>query len=150
MNVSFVKKNGNSFFNCGKKHTIDYLKTTIKCTVLCALSLIHEQKLKFTLIREEQVETTWKLEFTSEAGKDQKGGNSVEESCSECERPPFPRGKVKVAQSCPTFCDPMDCAVPGILQAGILEWAAFPFPRGSSQPRDGTRVSRTAGRFFTS
>ena len=37
----------------------------------------------------------------------------------------------------------------GILQARILEWAAFPFSRGSSQPRDQTQVSRIAGRFFT-
>ena len=31
--------------------------------------------------------------------------------------------------------------VHGILQAGLLEWVAFPFPRGSSQPRDQTQVS---------
>ena len=37
----------------------------------------------------------------------------------------------------------------GILQARILEWVAIPFSRGSSQPRDGTQVSRIAGRFFT-
>ena len=36
-----------------------------------------------------------------------------------------------------------------LLQAGILEWVAFPFLRGSSQPRDWTRVSCIAGRFFT-
>ena len=30
--------------------------------------------------------------------------------------------KVKVAQSCPTLCDPTDYTVPGILQARILEW----------------------------
>ena len=35
------------------------------------------------------------------------------------------------------------------MQARILEWVAFPFSRGSSQPRGWTRVSRTAGRFFT-
>ena len=46
--------------------------------------------------------------------------------------------KVKAAQSCPTLCDPMDCIVHGILQARILEWVAFPFSRGSSQPRDQT------------
>ena len=56
---------------------------------------------------------------------------------------------VKVTQSCPTLCDPMDCIVPGILQASILEWVDVPFSRGSSQPRDWTTVSRTAGRFFT-
>ena len=37
-----------------------------------------------------------------------------------------------------------------IFQARILEWVAFPFSRGSSQPRDQTQVSRIAGRFFTS
>ena len=45
---------------------------------------------------------------------------------------------------------PMDCMVHGILQARILEWVAFPFSRGSSQPRDWIQVSRIAGRFFTS
>ena len=32
----------------------------------------------------------------------------------------------------------------------ILEWVAYPFSRGSSQPRNQTRVSCIAGRFFTS
>ena len=58
--------------------------------------------------------------------------------------------KVKVAQSCPTLYDPMDYTVHGILQARILEWVAFPFSRGSSQPRDQTQVSHIAGGFFTS
>ena len=47
---------------------------------------------------------------------------------------------VQVAQSCPTLCDPMDYTVRGILQARILEWGAFPFSRGSSQPWDPTQV----------
>ena len=34
---------------------------------------------------------------------------------------------VKVAQSCPTLCEPMECIVLGILQARIVEWVAFPF-----------------------
>ena len=38
----------------------------------------------------------------------------------------------------------------GILQARILEWVAFPLSRGSSQPRDRTQISHTAGKFFTS
>ena len=46
------------------------------------------------------------------------------------------RVKVKVTQSCLTLCNPMDYTVHGILQARILEWVAFPFSRGSSQPRD--------------
>ena len=43
-----------------------------------------------------------------------------------------------------------DYTVHGILQARILEWAAFPFSRGSSQPRDRSQVSHTADGFFTS
>ena len=56
---------------------------------------------------------------------------------------------VKIAQLCPTLCDPMDYTVHGILQARILEWVAFLFSRASSQPRDWTQVSCIAGRFFT-
>ena len=55
--------------------------------------------------------------------------------------------EVKVAQKCPTLCNPMDC---GIFQARKLEWAAFPFSSGSSQPRDRTQVSCIVGTFFTS
>ena len=50
--------------------------------------------------------------------------------------------KVKVAQSCPTLCDLIDFAVHGILQAGILEWVAFPFssdlPNPGTEPRSPT------------
>ena len=46
------------------------------------------------------------------------------------------RVKDKVAQSCPTLCDPMDYTVHGILQARILEWIAVPFSTGSSQPKN--------------
>ena len=61
-----------------------------------------------------------------------------------------PQVKVKVAQSCLTLCDPMNYIVHGILQDRILEWVAFHFSRGSSQPRDQTQVSHVAGGFFTS
>ena len=64
----------------------------------------------------------------------------------------------EVAQSCPTFCDPMDCnllgfsihgiLIHGILQARILEWIAISFSRGSSRPRDRTWVSCIGGRRF--
>ena len=59
---------------------------------------------------------------------------------------------VLLAQLCLTLCNPMDCSPPGshvhgTLQARIMEWVAISL---SSQPRDGTRVSRIAGRFFTS
>ena len=59
-----------------------------------------------------------------------------------------------VTQSCPTLCDSMNSSLPGfsvhgILQARILKQVAIPSSRGSSQPRDQTQVSRTAGGFFT-
>ena len=56
---------------------------------------------------------------------------------------------MKVSQSCPTLCNSMDYTVHGILLARILEGVAFPFSRGSSQPRNRTHVSCIAGRFFT-
>ena len=60
----------------------------------------------------------------------------------------------KVAQSCPTLCDPMDYSLPGfsvhgIFQVRVLEWVAISFSRGSSWPRDRTRVSCIVGRRFT-
>ena len=63
-------------------------------------------------------------------------------------------GKVLVAQSCLTLCDPMDYSLPsfsvhGILQARILEWVAIPFSRGSSRARNHAWVFYIAGRFFT-
>ena len=59
-----------------------------------------------------------------------------------------------VSQSCPIFCNPMDCSPPGssvhrILQVRILEWVTIPFSRGCSPPRDWTWVSCNADRFFT-
>ena len=44
------------------------------------------------------------------------------------------------------LCNPMDCSLPGssvhgIFQATILEWVSMLSSRGSSQPKDGTRVS---------
>ena len=49
--------------------------------------------------------------------------------------------ETKVAQLCPTLCDPMDYSLPGssiheIFQARVLEWVAISFSRGSSGPRD--------------
>ena len=48
----------------------------------------------------------------------------------------------------------MDCSLSGssthgIFQARVLEWIAISFSRGSSWPRNRTRVSRIAGRRFT-
>ena len=48
--------------------------------------------------------------------------------------------KVKVAQSCPVLCKPMDYTFHGLLQARILEWLAFPFssPNPGIEPRSPT------------
>ena len=61
---------------------------------------------------------------------------------------------VLVAQLCLTLCDPIDytawgSSIHGILQARILEYVTIPFSRVTSQPRDWTRVSCIAGKFFT-
>ena len=61
---------------------------------------------------------------------------------------------VLIPQLCLTLCDLMDCSllgssVHGILQAGILEWGAVSFSRGSSQPRDQTQVFCIVDIFFT-
>ena len=60
----------------------------------------------------------------------------------------------EVAQSCPTLCNPTDCSLPGscvhgIFPARVLEWTAISFSRGSSWPKDRTRVSRIVDRCFT-
>ena len=49
-------------------------------------------------------------------------------------------------QFCPTLRGPVDCSLPGssihgISQARILEWVAMPSSKGSSPPRDRTRIS---------
>ena len=66
--------------------------------------------------------------------------------------------RAKSLQSCPTFCDPMDCNPPGssahgILQARILEWIAMPFPSPGDLPDPGVEPTSLmspalAGRFF--
>ena len=103
-------------------------------------------------------------------------------------KPEHSWSEVKVVQSCPTLCNPMDCSPwnspgkntgvgslllfqgifptqgsnPDLLHCGhivyqlnhqgsprILEWVAYPFSIGFSQPRRWTRVSCIAGGFFT-
>ena len=46
--------------------------------------------------------------------------------------------EVKVTQLYPTLCNLKDYTVRGILQDRILEWVAYRFSRGSSQPRSPT------------
>ena len=47
------------------------------------------------------------------------------------------KSESEVAQSCPTFSDPMDCSPPGSsihgnFQAGVLEWGAIAFSEDNS------------------
>ena len=48
------------------------------------------------------------------------------------------------------FVTPMDYTDHGTLQARILEWVAFTYSRGSSQPRDLAQASHIEGGFLTS
>ena len=61
-------------------------------------------------------------------------------------RPNMCTAAAKSLQSCPTLCDPIDCGPPGfsvlgIFQTRMLEWVTISSSRGSSPPRDQTRVS---------
>ena len=63
------------------------------------------------------------------------------------------KSESEILQSRLTLGDPMGCSLPGssshgIFQAGVLEWVAVSFSRGSSQPRDRTWISRIPGRHF--
>ena len=63
-------------------------------------------------------------------------------------------GSGLVTKLCLTLCGHIDCSplgssLHGISQARILEWVAISFSMRSSQPRDQTLVSSTAGEFFT-
>ena len=84
-----------------------------------------------------------------------KVGQSCRTLCDSIDYTAAAAATAKLLQSCPTLCDPIDGSppgspIPGILQARTLEWAAFPFSRESSQPRDRIQVSCIAGGFFTS
>ena len=62
---------------------------------------------------------------------------------------------MKVTESCPTLCDPVDCSPPGssilgILQARVLEWVAISFSRVRGgwmivNVQTGARLSLTSG-----
>ena len=73
--------------------------------------------------------------------------------CHEWNASPAPGSGGLVTKSCPT-CNPKGCSLPGSsvhgsLQARILEGVAISSSRGLSPPRNQTRVSCIAGRFFT-
>ena len=104
------------------------------------------------LVEKEWVSVNWDedvQEDCNEAG-DTEPLNSDESSLPVEEVLPL----LKVPQSCPTLCDPMDCSLPdcsvyGILQERILEWVAILFSSRSSLPRNRTWISCIVGGFFT-
>ena len=54
--------------------------------------------------------------------------------------------------SCPTLCDPMDCSHQAPLSMQFFRqeyWSGLPSPRDLLTQGDQTRVSHSAGRFFT-
>ena len=54
---------------------------------------------------------------------EQRTGKGVHQGCGYCHPAylTYSQSEVKVSQSCPTLCDPMDYTVHGILQARILQ-----------------------------
>ena len=59
---------------------------------------------------------------------------------------------MKVTQSCPTLCDPVDCSPPGssvhgILQARILEWVAISFSKNCITPWNSPGQNTGVGSF---
>ena len=62
---------------------------------------------------------------------------------------------MKVVQSYPTLCDPMDCSPPDSSSTGFSSreyWSGLPFPSPGDlpDPRNEPTSSALAGRFFTS
>ena len=96
----------------------------------------------------------WRIPRTEEPGRLQSTGSQTVRHDWATSLKRRIESESEVAQSCPTFSDPMDCSLPGssihgIFQARVLEWVAVSFSRGSSRLRDWTRVSRIAGGCFT-
>ena len=94
-----------------------------------------------------------KFKFTNRTPKPPWAGPARVSSVFPCLCSPC-KSESEVTQSCLTLCDPMDYSLPGssvhgVFLARILQWVAIFFSRGSSPPRDRTRVSCIAVRHFT-
>ena len=117
----------------------------------CYQSITFKQNLSFLKISFQKAKITYRIgtrisEVEQRKGKKFGNKKDIQETCIKSEAK---WSEVKVTQPCLTLCDPRDYRVHGILQARILEWVAFSFSRGSSQPRDRTQVSCVADGFFT-
>ena len=115
---------------CHCKSTIDQYK--IKCLKLKKYfqfkSLQKNLMLKF-IIGHSLIKMSWKFQ-----GKNYRGNNNFRNTLVHADI-----CCCLISESCPTFCNPMNCGPPGpsvhgILQARILEWAAVPSSGGSSDP----------------
>ena len=79
----------------------------------------------------------WRIPQTEEPGGPQSTGKQSQTQPKRLSTHTWEEVKVKVSQSCPILCNPLDRNLPGssvcgILQADILEWVAMPSSRGSS------------------
>jgi len=91
----------------------------------------------------------WRIPGTGEpGGLPSMGSHRVGHDWSDLAAASVANAKVahSVTQSCPTLCDPMDCRPSGssvhwIIPARILKWVAISSSKGSSPPRDWTRVT---------
>ena len=94
------------------------------------------------------------LTIESDETSSQQTGHKTESSKREGPlSPQYVRVWAHAAQSCLTLCDLMDCNPPGSSIHGFSRqeyWSGLPRPppRGSSRPRDRTRISCTASRFL--
>ena len=73
----------------------------------------------------------WRISGTGEpGGLPSMGSHRVGHDWSDLALSTMHKSESEVAQSCPTFCDPMDCSlsgssIHGIFQARVLEWVAI-------------------------
>ena len=115
---------------------------SVRCVQLCSSLSIHWHCPSLGL--------EWKLTFSSPVAIAQYS-TSILPTWSKCHfvHSRWNNELCSLTQSCPTLCDPLDCSLPGISQARILEWIAISSSRGSFWPRDWTCVSWIARGFLT-
>ena len=126
------------------------LQARILAWVAISFSSAWKWKVKVKLLsRVQLLVTPWTVAYQAPPSM----GFSRQEYWSAVPLSSLSESESEVTHSCPTLCNPMDCSLPGsslhgILQARVLKWVAISFSRGSSGPRDRTRVSCIPGRHF--
>ena len=102
-----------------------------------SLHMEHFSSINRTLDHRTYVNEFWKTEITQSLITDHNGKKLEIKTEEKLEHSQVSQSRSVVSDSLWT-------------QARILEWVAFPFSRGSSQPGDWIQVSHIAGGFFTS